>query len=447
MSHPAADVRHGVNRPAGGGYRRGAMGRRGALARRAWMAALAALLALAVAGCDGSTSKGTGAIGAGQLVIYTSLPRIGPQRTVGRAVLEGEQMALAQAHGRVGRYSISLRALDDATVKSHGWDPGQTNANAALAAKDTRTIGYLGDLNSGASAISLPILNRADIPQISPLSTAVGLTRGGPEAAPGEPEKYYPAMRRTFARVVPNDRVQSAVLVALQERRGCRRVYVLNDDNVDGRDAADSFQAAARRAHLHVLGYNQFDPGAKSYLSLGVKLARLAPDCVLISALMQDNAVAVTDAVARALPRASLFITSALGQPAFVDPVRGVAERFDPRLTITYPTLAPTDYPPAGRRFFAAFDRRHGTGATFGIWGYEAMSLMLDAIRRASQGGHRDVTRDRVLHALFTTRDRASVLGTYSLNASGDTSLRRYGVYRAVDGRLVFDKAVRAQRG
>jgi branched-chain amino acid transport system substrate-binding protein len=421
--------------------------RRGRLVRRGRTVVLAVLLAgaaTAVGGCDGSTSQGVVRLSAGRLLVYASLPQIGPQREIGRAVLRGARLALAAVHGRVGRYTVTLHALNDATVASHGWDPGQTTANATLAAKDTRTIGYLGDLNSGASAVSIPILNRADIPQISPLSTAVGLTRGGPEASPGEPEKYYPAMRRTFARVVPNDRVQSAVQVSLQQQDGCRRVYLLYDGEVDGRDAADSFQAAATSAHLQVLGFNQFDPTAKSYVSLGAKLAKLDPDCVLISALMQDHAVAVTDAVARALPHAALFITSALGEPAFVDPARGgVQERFDPRLTITYPTLAPADYPAAGRRFLARFDRTYGSGAMFGIWGEAAMSLMLDAIRRAGDGGRRDVTRSRVLHEIFATRDHASVLGTYSVDASGDTSLSRYGVYHVADGHLVFWGAMR----
>ena len=128
-------------------------------------------------------------------------------------------MALAAVHGHIGRYRIVLRSLNDATVASDGWDPGQTNANADLAAKDQRTIGYLGDLNSGASAVSLPVLNRARIPQISPLSTAVGLTEGGPEAQPGEPQKYYPTMIRTFARVIPNDKVQAAVQVQRSSAR------------------------------------------------------------------------------------------------------------------------------------------------------------------------------------------------------------------------------------
>jgi len=400
--------------------------------------------ALLLGGCVGSTSRGKRRFATGRLVVYSSLPLLGPTRAVGESVLEGEQMALAADGGRIGRFQIRLRSLDDATRASRGWDPGQTNQNATLAAQDARTIGYVGDLNSGASAVSLPILNRAHIPQISPLSTAVGLTRGGPEASPGEPEKYYPSIARTFARVVPDDAVQSAVQVALQKQAGCHRVYVLYDDDFDGRDAADSFQVAAKRAGLDVVGFDQFDSGARDYRSLATKLAKLRPDCVLVSALVQDHAAAVTDAVARALPGAALFVTSVAGVPAFVNPrLGGIAERYDPRVTVTAPTLGPADYPPAGRRFMTRFDHRYGHGAAEGIWGYEAMSLMLSAIRRASDGGRRDITRSGVLHALFTTRARHSVLGTYSVQRSGDSTLRRFGVYGVRGGRLEFMTALR----
>ncbi|MBV9338290.1 MAG: hypothetical protein JO243_20585 [Solirubrobacterales bacterium] len=46
--------------------------------------------------------------------------------------------------------------------------------------------------------------------------------------------------------------------------------------------------------------------------------------------------------------------------------------------------------------------------------------------------------RSQVRAALFATRDRASVLGTYSIDPDGDTTLRRYGVYAIVAGRLTF---------
>ena len=50
--------------------------------------------------------------------------------------------------------------------------------------------------------------------------------------------------------------------------------------------------------------------------------------------------------------------------------------------------------------------------------------------------------RSKVLRAIFDTRDRRSVLGTYSITPTGDTTIRRYGVWRVVDGNLVFWKAM-----
>ena len=172
----------------------------------------------------------------------------------------GARLALAEARGHVGEYRIALKVLDDATVARGGWDPGQTTINAKVAVLDPTTIAYLGELNSGASAVSIPPLNRAGIPQVSPTSTAVGLTTSAPGAFPGEPQKYYPSGIRTFARVVPNDTVQAVAQVRVQKSMGCTRTYVLDDDEVDGADAARSFALAAQSAGLRLVG----DPGVRA---------------------------------------------------------------------------------------------------------------------------------------------------------------------------------------
>jgi branched-chain amino acid transport system substrate-binding protein len=54
---------------------------------------------------------------------------------------------------------------------------------------DPTSIAYIGEFDSGASAISIPILNETQIAQISPSDTAIGLTRDGPGADLGEPAK------------------------------------------------------------------------------------------------------------------------------------------------------------------------------------------------------------------------------------------------------------------
>ncbi len=432
---PVAPCVHGASRPRARRWGRG-------VTASAVGACTALLVGAAVAGC-GTSAVAHNHVPGDRLTIYASVPFDGPSSVNARAVLGGAQLALDTADGHVGAYGIKLRVLNDATIQSRGWDPGQTSANARRAAADPSTIGYIGELNSGASAISIPLLNRAGIPQVSPSSTAVGLTMGGPEANPGEPEKYYPTESRTFVRVVPNDSAQAAVQARLQHQAGCRATVVLDDGEVDGRDGAISFAVAAHDAGVPVVATDQFSPSATNYRSLAASVARTDADCVLISALPQNHATLLTKQVARALPESRIFGWAGLAESTYTDPdYGGIPEWLDPRMTITVATLAPRDYPRAGRRFFAAYTRRYGHPQPYAIYGYEAMSLMLSAIARATHEGSDRAVRSRVRAMLFATRDRHSVLGTYSLDSRGDTSLDRYGVYHVVEGRMVFWKAM-----
>jgi branched-chain amino acid transport system substrate-binding protein len=413
--------------------------------RRAGLPAVLALSAAAIlAGCGAHKGVIPGDRIAGRtLTIYASLPMHGPTSDDARAALNGARLALAQAHGRIGRYAIVLKALDDSTPQRGGWDPGQTTINARRAINDPSTVGYIGEFNSGATAVSIPLLNRVGIPEISPGSTVVGLTSSAAGAAPGEPQKYYPTGIRTFARVVPNDAVQAGVQVKLQQRAGCRRTYVVEDEEVDGEDMADSFQLVARSAGLNVVGVQAFQPGASDYTPFAASVAQSAADCVMISAAAGADAIKVTREIAAALPHASLFGSSGMAQTAFTDPAEGgLPLAVDPRLLITVPTLSPQVGPASARSFYAAYTRQSGLAAPAAIDGYESMSLMLASISRATDRGARAAWRSKVREAIFGTRDRQSVLGPYSIDANGDTTTRRYGVYKVLDGGLEYWKAI-----
>ena len=58
-----------------------------------------------------------------------------------------------------------------------------------------------------------------------------------------------------------------------------------------------------------------------------------------------------------------------------------------------------------------------GDPEPYAIFGYEAMSLMLNAITRATDNGTLPAVRSKVRKAIFATRDRHGVLGTYGINA------------------------------
>jgi branched-chain amino acid transport system substrate-binding protein len=408
------------------------------------LAAAAFVLAAPLSGCGTKTRTGD-RISGRTLTIYASVPMHGASRVNGQAVVNGARLALSQIGGRIGNYRIVLKPLDDSTAQRGEWDPGQTTENARLAVVDKTTIGYIGEFNSGASAISIPLLNRVDIPQVSPASTAVGLTSQGSGASPGEPQKYYPTGVRTYARIVPNDAIQARAQVKLQRSLDCLKTYVVDDGEVDGADTANSFSVAAKSAGLHVVGVQAFEPKATDYRSLAAGVAQSGADCVLISAITESNAVLVTKQIAAALPTAKIFATAGVAEGTYTDPAQGgIPIALDPRVMITVPTLGPSDSPLAGRAFYAAYEHRYGTPEPYAIYGYEAMSLMLTAIARATDRGSKAALRSRVVAAIFATRGRQSVLGTYSIDRNGDTTLHRYGVYRVVAGALVFSKAIDA---
>jgi branched-chain amino acid transport system substrate-binding protein len=408
-------------------------------------ARLALATVAVIAGLSGCGSKDapSARIEGKTLTIYLSATLRGASQVSGAALVDGAQLALAQIRNRIGAYRIVLKVLDDATVQRRGWDPGQTTINARMAVLDPTTIGYVGDANSGASAISIPPLNRAGIPQVSPTSSAVGLTSGGPAAFPGEPQKYYPTGIRTFARVVPNDSVQAIAQVRLQQSMGCRTTYVLNDGEVDGAAAARSFEVAAQAAGIKLAGIQAFPRNATSYKPLARGVAQTHPDCVLISADTESGAVPLTEQLAATMPDVKLFGSAGLAETTYADPAQGGLPLWaGSRVMITAPTLGPTQYPTAARAFATAYERRFGQVEPDSIFGYEAMSLLLNAIERATGRGTRPAVRSQVRNALFATRDRQSVLGTYSIDSGGDTTQRRYGVYIIVAGRLTFWQAM-----
>jgi branched-chain amino acid transport system substrate-binding protein len=110
---------------------------------------------------------------------------------------------------------------------------------------------------------------------------------------------------------------------------------------------------------------------------------------------------------------------------------------------ITNPTLDPKLYPPSAQEFFDTYNSKFGKEPEpYAIYGYEAMKLALLAIQNAGDKGN---DRQAVIDAFFKIKDRDSVLGKYSIDENGDTTLSDYGANRVEGGKLVFDKVIKAQ--
>ncbi len=125
--------------------------------------------------------------------------------------------------------------------------------------------------------VSIPILNEATWPQISPSNTGLGLTTQARPSA-GEPDKYYPTGERTYARIVPKDTIQGAALATLMKEDGCTKVHILNDKEVYGTGLADESRSRGQGAWASRSPANEgIDKKAPNYRSLASKVKGPAP--------------------------------------------------------------------------------------------------------------------------------------------------------------------------
>jgi branched-chain amino acid transport system substrate-binding protein len=372
----------------------------------------------------------------GPLTVYSSLPLSGADTAQAQAIVQAARLAVEESGTQI-RYV----SLNDATARAGAWTPQRTAKNAARAARDGSTIAYIGEFNSGASAISMPILNQAGIAQISPTNTAAGLTRSGAGAERGDPLRYFPAGYRHYFRLLPNDRVQGGALAAAMRDRRCRRVALLDDGETYGRGIVSSARRDARRVGMKVVLRRTIDARAGGYRVLVREIRARRASCVAYGGITANNAVRLFRDLARGLPRARLFGSDGIAESGFADPREGgVPARVGRRVLVTVSTLAPSAYPAAGQDFFRRYSERYGdpNPDPFAVYGYEAMRVVLDAVAAAGPD------RRAVIEWLRNMPERTGAVGTYRFDPYGDTTLRTFGLYRVRRGALEWAGAVQA---
>jgi branched-chain amino acid transport system substrate-binding protein len=408
----------------------------------AW-SCLTAVMAFGVAACgdDDETEGGGGGAageGGGSLTVYSSLPLQGASRPQSEDVINGIKLALKQKGGKCGDFTIKYESLDDATASAGKWEAGQTSANARKVAQDDNAIAYIGEFNSGASAISIPITNEAGLLHVSPSNTALGLTKGGAGAEPGEPDKYYPTGERNYGRVVPVDIIQGKAQAQWMKDEGVTSVYILDDAEVYGKGVAKNTQSAAEELGIEIAGTDSWDGKASNYRALASKIKASGADAVFTGGIIDNNAPQLYKDLNAAMPDAKLFGPDGV---ATVDFTKEIPAKVQQQSYLTAPTLSPDELPPAGQQFYKDYEAEYGEPQNeidpYAVYGYEAMGIVCDSI---AEGGD---DKAAVIDAFFATKGRESPLGTYDIDPDGDTTLSDYGGYKAEGGKLVFDKVLK----
>jgi branched-chain amino acid transport system substrate-binding protein len=370
-----------------------------------------AALAAVVGGCATANNSAVKVSGKA-LTIYASVPAGSLSNQAMQDVLDAERLAFSQKHGEVTAFTLSLRVVKGSTISD----------NARTAISDTKSIAYLGEVAPGSSADTLGITNAQDLLQVSPTDTAIELTKST-AAVPNSPGRYYESQKsygRTFARVVPTAALEAKAQIEEMQALGVRQLYVTSDGSPYGRAAALAVKQAAPPA-------------------ISVSSSQSGADAVFYGAADPTAAARTFSSFAQSSPTAKLFGPSALATDAFASGL-GAAAR---NVYISSPGFLPADLTASGRQFVSDFTSTYGHApATQAIFGYEAMAAVLDMVKQAGASAN---DRSKIVDNFFAIKNRDSVLGTYTINTEGDTSLAPFVFSRLRAGKLTPFKFVQVQ--
>ena len=377
--------------------------RSGVRFNRARTVCACAALSAGIAAC-GTAGSSSVTVAGKSLTIYASGPPGGGGGQQAQDVVAAEQLAFQQAGGRVGSFTLRFVRL---TGK-------KASDNARTAIKDSSAIAYLGELPPGSSADSLGITNAQDLLQVSPTDTAVELTQST-SAVRNSPTRYYEQLKtygRTFTRVVPTTALEAQAQVKVMRSLGVKKLYVTDDGGPYGKAAALAVKSAAPPA-------------------ITVLPAHTGADAVFDGASSESVAARAFNAAASANPKVKLFAPSALDDQSFVSQLSPTARN----VFISAPGFLPKGLHPAGRKFVSDFNAAyHHAPAAEAIFGYEAVQAVLSVLGQAGSSANNRAT---VVHGFINLRNRASALGTYSINQNGDTSIAPFVVSHLKGGKLV----------
>lgn len=403
--------------------------RRGRTTAEIWKASLLCALALSAAGCAPASSGG------GQrLRIVSSLPLTGSSRTQSETMVRAIQMALDEAGHRAGRYQIDYSSWDDATAQAGTWDPAREKDNATRAAADPQVVAYLGTYNSGAAKIAIPILNKAGLVMVGPGATASQLTKPG-MGEPNEPDIYYPSGKRNFCRVVPADDLQGAAAAWWAQSLGVRSVYVLDDKEFYGKGLARVFEASCRARGIEIKGHEGIDTKASDFRSVVSKVRASGAELVYFGGTTQNGSGKLAKDLREGGSSAIFMGADATKEKAFLESAGPAAEG-------TLVTLGGSDLAhmaPEGQAWYARYQKKFGQRPeAYTIYAYEAAKVTLAGIARADSAD-----RSAILRAIMGTRDFHGVLGAWSFDEQGDTTLSAMSGYEVVHGDWAFSAALK----
>jgi branched-chain amino acid transport system substrate-binding protein len=350
-------------------------------------------------------------------------------------MVNGIKIAIEEAGGKIGDFTLAYEDWDDASPERGQWDPALEAANAQKAVQDPDIMAYIGTYNSGAAKISMPILNKVFLAMVSPANTYPGLTKPSLGEA-NEPQVYRPSGKINYFRVVPADDIQGEVAAQWAKELGIKKIFILHDRELYGKGVADVVKRTCDKIGIKVVGYEGIDSKAANYRSLVTKVRSTGADMVYFGGTTQSGAGQVAKDLVAGGANVKFMSPDGTREQAFIEAAG--KDALDGRAYVTFGGLPPNELKGRGKEFYENYKKKyHAEPEAYAVYGYESGRVVLEGIKRA---GKKD--RAAITEAIAGLRDFDGILGKWSFDQNGDTSLKVMMVETVKDGKFTPVKIV-----
>jgi branched-chain amino acid transport system substrate-binding protein len=394
--------------------------------RRRWRRSAVMLLPLLLTVACGGDEEESGA-GGGQAAKVVKIgviaPLSGDLTATGTGIRNSVDLAIKQANENnlIPGWRIELAAEDDAAKPDVG------AAAAAKLVSDSAVVGVVGTFNSSVALQVAPVLDRANIVQISPANTNDTLTRG--ENFRTSPTRPY----KNYFRTATLDSLQGGFAADYASKDlNIKNVAIIHDKKAYGQGLADSFRAQFEKSGGKIVATETINPGDKDFSAVLTKIKPLNPDLIFYGG---------------EYPEGSLISSQAKGAQGMRTPLMGGDGIVDPTYTKTAGNAANGDFgtsvgaPPevldSAKQFIADYKAAGYRDAhtAYGALAYDAANAIISTLPTAlaSASAIDDNVRRRVVEAVGKV-NFGGASGTVAFDSFGDTVTKTLTMYKVEGG-------------
>jgi len=271
-------------------------------------------------------------------------------------------------------------------------------------------VSVIGHFNSSCSIPASDIYNRAGIPMITPASTNPQLTDRG-----------YRGVFRVCGR---DDQQGSVAAQFVVSKLKVKKVAVIHDKTTYGQGLADEFKKSLG-TNIEVVYYGGIVQGDKDFKTVLTAIKEKKPELIFFGGIYPEGGLLVKQA--REIGLKTPFMSGdGVIDPKFIE-IAGAKDTEG-----TYLTFSPDPKNiPTAKAFIERYEKRFGEIGPYSIYAYDAISIMLTAIKNAG------TTDGKTIIEKLHSDEYSGALGKIKFDPKGDVTESPYVVWITRSGRFV----------